>query len=735
MNTEKYAGIVIRRHKTIDAESKSRAATSLHTWDFVTLEPRQWISELQMGHTIQPSAFSPNGDGTFKHKKELWNSTHFVCCDADNIVGVEKLSDGSEKNPEGVQSWTEEGQLSKKYPTLASDAYAVTESVSSMSDKFDVPHRRYRIIFLFDNPITDEKHYHSILGALHEKYPIIPPTERSPAQPVFGNNRKDYNGAWVPGNILKLEDFPMPTPEPMSTMQSPLDIAMSLEDFLRKHGIQYKKSSEVNKFYVECPWKDGHTGGICKPKDAYVFSGYDGKFAFHCSHDTCKRRGNSWEQYRECVAPKPITATPKPTTKPAEMLDRLLKPKPKELIDNTPPEFPSDVWDEGMLDLYNAYLGNGNYFIPEPFIMAAGLTAASVIAGRKYRVKPFDTPDDDKCTYPNLYTLVVGNSRHACKSDSRLLMEQIVYDTYNDFPLDTKFVSGIASKAAMMEMYEQENDGKIEGIKCVYSIDEMANLFTVSRKDWALESQGLLIKLWGNPRQEVHPRAKGDIIAYKPTAFLYGCSTVSWLNETMRSSDVDSGFVNRFFPLYSDGIHTRIRERDRFIAKDDYVSFLQRLERLSALTDEHFTYTFDDNSLQYFDDWADKLFAEQRGNEEQVGSARHEDYAKKISLLFHILKDDNNSVITIDSVYRAIELTDYSRKVASYILRGVVSSHDAMLEQKVIEYIAKQGNSVPKRQIQNALQRIGFKKVGEIIDTLINLQILGVDNGRIFIAE
>lgn len=49
------------------------------------------------------------------------------------------------------------------------------------------------------------------------------------------------------------------------------------------------------KLYITCPWGCDHSGGVCNPKDSYVFerSGSDGRpgkflFGFHCSHDSCR---------------------------------------------------------------------------------------------------------------------------------------------------------------------------------------------------------------------------------------------------------------------------------------------------------------------------------------------------------------------------------------------------------------------------------------------------------------
>ena len=288
-----YAGIVIFGHCVIDAESKDKAQNTFAGWQLESLTASEWMQRLSKGQTIQPSAFSPKPDGTFTHAKEFWNSTHFICADADNIRGVETLSDGSEKNPDGIEAFTEQDGLSKRYPNLGDKVYAVGQSVSSMLS--EPRHRRYRLIFLFDKPITSIAHYHQILLALADEFPIIPPIERSPAQPVFGNAREGF-GVHVCGHVLSLGDYPYTPPvEPKDESQPRLDLDENLEEYLRRHGIEYTHTKEAGKFYVNCPYKEHHTDGKHGATDAYVFD--DGKWSFYCSHTSCANN-RTWDAFK-----------------------------------------------------------------------------------------------------------------------------------------------------------------------------------------------------------------------------------------------------------------------------------------------------------------------------------------------------------------------------------------------------------------------------------------------------
>ena len=61
----------------------------------------------------------------------------------------------------------------------------------------------------------------------------------------------------------------------------------------------YDPSNEANKFYVQCPYKSGHTDGKSGKTDAYVFGDASG-WAFNCSHTSCKQAGRTtWDSFRE----------------------------------------------------------------------------------------------------------------------------------------------------------------------------------------------------------------------------------------------------------------------------------------------------------------------------------------------------------------------------------------------------------------------------------------------------
>ena len=311
-----YSGLVIRSHCVRDAESKEKASHP-SGWQVEKLTAQDWIKELELGHTIQPSYFNPATDKDGKviiplrytHKGNFWCETYLVCLDADNIQGVEfydedipkqNIKAGDDKHPDGVPYWTELKHLSTLYPTLKDEVYAVVQSVSSMSKSKPPLHRRYRFILRFDKPITCALHFQQILSTFAERYPIIDPTERAPSQPVFGNARPETCKAHIVGNVLSLDDYPYTAPVE-TPASSPVGRNGSGNGKSKTNATQRKYQNNLagmiadaklvkgvesadGTIKVGCPFDSTHTG-------AWVGLDSDGYPYFKCHHNSCSGNG------------------------------------------------------------------------------------------------------------------------------------------------------------------------------------------------------------------------------------------------------------------------------------------------------------------------------------------------------------------------------------------------------------------------------------------------------------
>ena len=308
MTDEKYGGLISDRVSIVDQRTKDYVGRNLKPWRYVELTEAEWFAALENGYAILVGEMKPTPDGSYTHKKEYWVSTSHVFTDADRIKGVEFDKDtGEDVNPDGVEPWTRPGQLSKLFPGLLDEAYAVSESVNSMLK--EPPHRRNRVCFKFDEPITCPIHYKQIIETLSDRYPIISTEKRSPTQPVFGNAREGFNKVYVNGKVLKLSDYPFiedetkPTEKPKQSHKPASDQKISLRDYLTKHGIQFtaadaKATEYPEAVFVECPGKSKHTNPTAADA-TMIYNDAKNGFTFKCVHKSCGMGG--WQDYRVAV--------------------------------------------------------------------------------------------------------------------------------------------------------------------------------------------------------------------------------------------------------------------------------------------------------------------------------------------------------------------------------------------------------------------------------------------------
>ena len=330
--TAKLTGLVSTTAPILTAEDKANATESqqrgwLTRWKWSELKPQDWIARLDEGKTICTGAFIKDERGKFRHRKDLWKGTRLICTDGDKVRSVERDNDGNDKNPDGVEPFSDINKLLEIYPSLRSDGYAIGHSISSLSEVKPPPHCRTRITFLTERLIKGDEYDHFLRG-LSESYPIIT-AGRSPAQPVFGNAQRNST---LLGNVLsnarieyivglgrtaegakakKRESVvspPLPVAGDASSRQGEGSARFDgdLTKWLTKHKVNIlgaRQAGTAEMLFVPCPWEAQHTTAFGN-KDTAVFTHTDGVWCFHCFHEHCQQRG--WKEYRAKVAPKPL---------------------------------------------------------------------------------------------------------------------------------------------------------------------------------------------------------------------------------------------------------------------------------------------------------------------------------------------------------------------------------------------------------------------------------------------
>ena len=758
---ETYKGIFIPNHKVIDRDSKASAEDTLYNWNLGEFTAEEWIQKLDIGQTIQPSEFGTKKDGTFTHAmtekvidpetkeilevRELWKNTFFICADGDNLAGIEFLDDGKDKNPNGLEPWTDPGLLSEKLPGLLHKAYAVGESVSSMLK--DPLHRRFRIIFLFDKPFTDEAHYRSTFTQLANEFPIISNVARAPSQPVFGNGRKDFN-FHIQGNILNLDDYPkhvekqQTTPSYNNREHLPNE---TLEEYLRRHNIAYEESKN-GKLYVECPYKHGHTDGKQGATDSYVFD--DGRgWAFYCSHAHCQDR-RTWDSFKTGYG---IRNT---FNKIEEHFSTELPDPEIEQSDEDPMEveFPEEIF-YGIFDTYRKSL-EGRTPVPDAFAFASLKHIISASLGRRIHV------ESQKPIFPNIFTGLIGESASAHKGISLYVAKQLLekadpnvfilprttteeglIDMFNIPELKSGtnddnedynyYINGIAELVPHEELDEMVNaTDSHESIRIMAAFEEISAILNQTKKVTYSGITDRFMELYDMPKVILVGNKQEKARAEFPTFTMIGASAFELIEQSLEQHYITAGFTNR--------IEWYIGQEKPpiFLYKSaDPEMWTECVNEVQKIRDSYLvgqSFTISDDAYKLGDQW-NKEFTKHLQQIDNIlikGSMkRMKIFVIKNALIFAALEHRGNFQITVDDMLRAIQLSQYSCTVVEKLFGNFANTEHQRVCNRIIE-ILKSTPMKSAKEIQNRMQWAEIKEVDLAIDLMTKMQIIAVSRPK-----
>ena len=750
-----YEGIFISAHRTHDSNSKKETIESLVNWEQANLSGEEWIAKLDAGQTIQPSKFTPQTNESFTHKIKYWESTHFVCGDGDKIKGVEFLDTGEDKNPDGIELWTENGLLSEKFPELLTDAYAVGESVSSM---LDTPlHRRFRLIFVFNEAITSEKHYHQILLRIAEKFPIIPSIERSPAQPVFGNAREGFK-FHICGNILKLEDYPYtPEPEkqkPKNNRQQELALNETLQDYLRRHNIEHRQTKQPNKFYVDCPYVNRHTGQIQGATDSYVFDDGTG-WAFYCSHAHCQDV-RTWDAFKDAHGIK----TRLPDQTPPSNTGHYVSDEPmwteadieQSDEDDNIVTFPEDLFF-GIFQSYRESLENRTP-VPDAFAFATLKHIISATLGRRIHL------ESQIPIYPNLYTGLIGGSSDGHKGVSLAVARKLLQKADPNVLVLTKTATeeGLIDLFVLPKLNTRTNSegeefdsytggisellphervdeivGNIdshESVRVMGSFEEFSAVLNRSKKATFSGITELFMELYDNPPEILVPNKQNKSRAEHPTFTMIGGSAFELIEQSLSQYFISGGFTNRiewYLGEEKDPIFIyKPAEIDGWTACVDAVKNI----RDTYVVGQSFSLT--DEAYNLGDVWNKEFTKKHKAIDNILVSGsmkRMKIFIIKNALIFAAMEHRGDFKIHNDDILRAIMLAEYNTTVVEALFENFAGSEHQKVCNRIVEVLKKKP-LMSAKQIQNRMKWADIRDIDLGLELMVKMEILGTQTPK-----
>ena len=714
MTTEKiYQGLIIKTHCVRDAASKSQAIASLSGWKSASGTAEKWISQLEKGHTIQPSAFEKAADGTYRHAREYWRGTHFVCADADHIQGVEfNKETGEDINPNGVPYWTEDKQLAKLYPSLKTDCYAVLQSVSSMSDEKPPPHRRYRLVFLFDEMIETDAHYSQILESLATKYPIISPANRQPAQPVFGNARPETGKAYIAGNILALSDYPLTQPtlneKPASKGNTPngtynatqRKYQHDLDRLIGDAQLVRHEMSVDGTVRVDCPFDPSHK------RDAFVGLDADGYPYFKCHHNSCSGNG-----FNEMVSKQGIAVAPAQPAFPRSAPEDLdLSPLPVTDVVTTPafPDYEGELFLGSFAALYRAY-ADSHVWSPE-MLMAMGIGVISFIS-RGVMVK---THERANAMALNSFILAVGESDLTAKSEALNEIRKIMYTVNHDFDP----VSNVQSIEGLLTALNEKDEAERY---CLF--DEGSVVFENTRRTGTKNLFAGLNELWLCPQTYATARAAGVSKVERPYVCTWANIPTKLIASVFRHEDMIGGSLNRWLPFFiSPKIKTERYPYAEIRFYDVWIKELYRIADSSRARTLTFTEEADDARFE----WFEGLRAEAIKSGEQIGESRFHTHAVKVAGIFALAENDLiDDAVKLHQWEAALTVVRYLSDCSEYLFRNVGATRIGELENELLDVLSQHGNEMSLNALTKRTRRFDREERSKLLDLLeTNKQII-----------
>ena len=713
ITAQNLEGLLIK-HGTKDTASKDKAAKSLYGWHHAQYTPERWAKQLEYGYTICVGSFQTNDDGKYSHAKDFWQSTHMVFADGDNFTHEVDATETA------ISAWTEPDGLFIRFPALKEKVFAISESVSSMS--IEKPHRRHRLMFLFDEPITTEADYHKVLQLLALEFPVIPAVERSPAQPVFGNAREENGAVDILQNVLSLEkylSYEPPTPEPQMepipmptpTPKAPPEKSITLDEFIRAYRIATLKPRPKGGHFVECPWKDKHASGKTGDTDSYIWENEDGTFAFYCSHATCKQQGNNnWATYREAVAPrkepvpKRVVYTPDET---GENQEPSLDLSPLDVsTDNVLPQFPDyegELFIGSFKKLYDAY-ADTHVWSPE-MLMAMGIGAMS-FAARNVRVRTHEKADD--VHHLNSYILAVGESDLTAKSQALKEVKKFMYHIEPEFdPL-----SNVQSIEGLLKALNEDEDTSEK--YCLF--DESAVVFENTRRQGTKNLFSGLNEIWLCPQTYATGRAAGTDKVENPYVCCWGNIPTKLISAVFRHEDMIGGSLNRWLPFFIQPKGETIRYPHA--VSEEYNHWVQSLNAArNALDIRTFTFTEEADDSRF--NWFKNLRETAIKKGEQKGESRFHTHAVKIAGIFALAENTpSNNNVELHHWKAALAVVRYLTKCSEYLFRNVGATRLGELENELLDILNQNNNEMTLNELTRKTQQFDRDERERILSLL-----------------
>ena len=548
-------------------------------------------------------------------------------------------------------------------------------------------------------------------------------------------------------------------PKPLTGKFLPdLNSREDLEKLARDCGVnvdkEWKPKGDYEVMRTNCP--------LCKREDCGVLTyGSGGECGFKCHTNTCSGK-NFEDLYRAAGFSKKADAYEyrKPNQESNIPPTEFDEQEPEySIIENTQlrtvPVFPEKLAE---LLPFSAYIKafEGKTEVCPAFHFATLLTTIGSIIGRTAYfngILPL---------YPNLFTCICGQTGASRKSTALALGGRTLtasdrnvhqFDSFGtpeglirmfSLPTDQEHGEALNDKynpnvAVGIDRYLGGNQERLEsmleasshfeGFRGIAFVDEIAYLFKKANK---AGSDGLLQKIGefydNKPSVTNKAVSESPTEAINPSLSITGATTISWLENSMRTDDITGGIGRRFLYFVDQGEVTDIA-----LTKPGDETLLKNVANVigNIRNEKHAAYEYNDEAEKEYTNWYGTQRQRQRDEDDQIMKATGEGihtHVQKASIIFCVLnqsqaeKEAGTNLIKAEDVGYAILLAEYLRECQQYLFTTLAQSEQEKLDRQIIEQLTEKAWQ-ESRQLYRKL-KVSSELMKRALDNLISLEVI-----------
>lgn len=563
--------------------------------------------------------------------------------------------------------------------------------------------------------------------------------------------------------ILEHEDNKRYVPKSVFNKTAPSAKYNDLKEFLDKNSIEYDTPKQTNDgliYPMTCCFDESHG------KDAFAIQRADGRWGWKCFHSSCQ--GLSWHDFREQVAPKQNVYRSQSTTR--GYIDDDNQIHDIEDIDDTPDErieFPIELMD-GIPSILMLACRDRKDLQPE-FIHAVTFNNLGAIFGRRLFLV------DDPPVFPNLYTIIVGQTGFAQKSQvtklGKIVMKMADQNVIRQTSLATSeglinlfvfpnklfpgceipadydaFFADLADKEKQgvgryCETFDDdyrslrsmvEESSAEEGFRLQLVQNELGSLLKKSRKGSGSGLTETLTELYDMEDVVTSPTKTSPTAAHYPCMSIIGSTTMTWLEKHIDIDDIHAGFINRFAFYFNNDIN--INDKRMFtppIDKELVISCAKAMNEIrNYLPKSGYGMEVDDEGKEFSEEWHANTIKQISAIENEIvrdSLSRFALHCKKFALLYGI--SDNafgDKTIKKNSMEKACKLTSYHISVARKLFGDFASNEMQKIEDVVYLKVRSSGTrGCTAREISNSTRRASIEQISKAIESLEKSHFIG----------